>query len=51
MIYILPQLPSKVKGVAAIFLREFLVPEVTSFDGGLVFGGVVFEEVAVGDRL
>lgn len=43
--------PAKVKGVVAIFWGEFLVPKITSFDGGLVFGGVVFEEVAVGDRL
>jgi hypothetical protein len=43
--------PQQSQGGCSYFLGEFLFPEVTFFDGGLVFGGVVFEEVAVGDRL
>lgn len=43
------------QGGCAIFLGEFsgkfLFPEIAGFDGGLALGGVVFEEVAVGDRL
>lgn len=43
--------PQESQGGCAIFWGEFLFPEIALFDGSLAFCGVVFQEVAVGDRL
>jgi hypothetical protein len=42
------------QGGCDIFYGEFsgdiLFPEIARFDAGLMFGGVIFQEVGVGDR-